>query len=86
VKDQKNQELIFALGGGFLEVLKNKVTVLAHSIEIIKDIDIERAKRAMERAKQRLRSKEMEIDIPRAIAALRRAENRLYLYENAIEE
>ncbi|MFH1334983.1 MAG: ATP synthase F1 subunit epsilon [Candidatus Zixiibacteriota bacterium] len=86
VKDQKNEELNFALGGGFLEVLKNQVTVLAHSIEFIKDIDLERAKRALERAKQRLRSKEMEIDIPRAMAALRRAENRMYLYENAIEE
>jgi len=86
VKDQKNQELIFALGGGFLEVLKNKVTVLAQSIEFIKDINIERARRALERAKQRLRSKEKEIDIPRAMAALRRAENRLYLYETAIEE
>ena len=86
VKDQKNQELIFALGGGFLEVLKNKVTVLAQSIEFIKDINIERARRALERATQRLRSKEKEIDIPRAMAALRRAENRLYLYETAIEE
>ena len=86
VKDQKNEEMNFALGGGFLEVLKNQVTVLAHSIEFIKDIDIERAQQALERAKQRLHSKEMEIDIPRALAALRRAENRLYLYESANED
>ena len=81
VKDQENQELIFAVGGGFMEVFKNQVTILAHSIEFIQDIDIERAKRALERAKQRLRSKEKEIDIPRAMAALRRAENRVYLWE-----
>jgi F-type H+-transporting ATPase subunit epsilon len=86
VKDQKNEELIFALGGGFLEVLKNQVTVLAHSIEFIKDIDIERARRALERAKQRLRSKEMEIDIPRALAAFRRAENRLNLYKDVMQD
>jgi F-type H+-transporting ATPase subunit epsilon len=86
VKDQKNEELIFALGGGFLEVLKNQVTVLAHSIEFIKDIDIERARRALERAKQRLHSKEMEIDIPRALAAFRRAENRLNLYEDVMQD
>ena len=81
VKDHENQEVIFAVGGGFLEVLKNNVTILAHSIEFIKGIDIERAKRALERAKQRLRSKEKEIDIPRAMAALLRAENRLRLHE-----
>jgi F-type H+-transporting ATPase subunit epsilon len=86
VKDQKNQELTFALGGGFLEVLKNNVTVLAHSIEFIKDIDVERAQRALERAKQRLHSKEIEIDIPRALAAFRRAENRMNLYKDAMEE
>ncbi len=86
VKDHENQEVIFAIGGGFLEVLKNNVTILAHSIEFIEDIDIERAKRALERAKQRLRSKEKEIDIPRAMAALRRAENRLYLYEGVLKE
>ena len=86
VKDQENQELLFSVGGGFMEVLKNHVTLLAHSIEFVRDIDSERAKRALDRAKQRLRSKEKGIDIPRAMAALRRAENRLYLYEIAIQE
>jgi F-type H+-transporting ATPase subunit epsilon len=86
VKDHENQELLFSVGGGFLEVLKNHVTILAHSIEFVKDIDLERAKRAMDRAKQRLRSKEQGIDIPRAMSALRRAENRLYLYEVALQE
>jgi F-type H+-transporting ATPase subunit epsilon len=86
VKDRENQELLFSVGGGFMEVLKNHVTVLAHSIEFVQDIDSERAKRAMDRAKQRLRSKEQGIDIPRAMAALRRAENRLYLYEIALQE
>lgn len=81
VKDQKNQELILAIGGGFMEVFKNHVTILAHSIEFINDMDYERAKRALERARQRLRSKEKEIDIPRALAALHRAENRCRLYE-----
>jgi F-type H+-transporting ATPase subunit epsilon len=86
VKDQKNQELFFSVGGGFMEVLKNHVSILAHSIEFVKDIDSERAKLALDRAKQRLKSKEQEIDIPRAMAALRRAENRLNLYEIAIQE
>ena len=82
VKDHDNQELFFSVGGGFMEVLKNQVTILAHSIEFVKDIDLERAKRAMDRARLRLRSREKGIDIPRAMAALRRAENRLSLFEN----
>ncbi len=86
VRDHENQELIFAVSGGFMEVLKNQVTILAHSIEFAKDIDIERAKRALERAKQRLQLKEKGIDIPRAMAALHRAENRLYLYEGTLKE
>ena len=81
VKDDKNQESFFAIGGGFMEVFKNQVTILAHSIEFVDDIDYQRAKKALERAKQRLRSKEKEIDIPRAMAAFRRAENRRRLYE-----
>lgn len=81
VKDQKDQELILSIGGGFMEVFKNHVTILAHSIEFVDDIDYERAKKALERAKQRLRSKEKEIDIPRALAALHRAENRCRLCE-----
>jgi len=85
VKDENNQEVHFAISGGFMEVFKNQVTILADSIEFIQDIDIERAKKALERAKQRLRSKEKDIDIPRAVAAMKRAENRIYLYEKVKE-
>jgi F-type H+-transporting ATPase subunit epsilon len=85
VKDESNQEVHLAVSGGFMEVFKNQVTILADSIEFVKDIDVERAKKALERAGQRLRSKEKEVDIPRAIAAMKRAENRIYLYEKMKE-
>ena len=84
VKDEKCQEVNFAISAGFMEVFKNQVTILADSIEFVKDIDVERAKSALERARERLRSKEKEIDIPRAVAAMKRAENRIYLYEKMI--
>jgi F-type H+-transporting ATPase subunit epsilon len=81
VKDNENQELIFAIGGGFMEVYKNHVTILVHSVEHIEEIDYERAKRALERAKQRLKSQDKGIDVSRALAARLRAENRCHLCE-----
>lgn len=71
---------------GFLEVLKNNVVILTDAVEFTKDIDMERTKKALERAKQRLRSKEKEIDIPRALAALKRAQNRIAVCEECVKE
>jgi|Deesub1362A_J573_1020465.scaffolds.fasta_scaffold00415_35 F-type H+-transporting ATPase subunit epsilon len=68
---------VFAVSGGFLEVRDNRVVVLANAAERPEEIDVERAKRAKERAEQRLASKDPEIDVPRAKAALLRALTRL---------
>ena len=63
-----------AVAGGFAEVLPDKVTVLAESAEHAREIDIDRAQRARERAEQRLaEAKREETDHIRAEAALRRA-------------
>ena len=86
IKDVEEKELFFALSGGFLEVFKNKVTILADSIELAQNIDMERAEKALERARQRLKSKEKNIDIPRALASLKRAENRIYIYQKHISD
>lgn len=69
-----------AVAGGFAEVSDNKMTVLAEAAERARDIDVERARRARERAEQRLRSKEV-IDYARAQAALQRALARLRIAE-----
>lgn len=66
-----------AVHGGFMEVFEDRVTVLAPAAEIAREIDIERAKRAKERAEERLRAKEEGIDVLRAEVASRRAHTRI---------
>lgn len=69
------------ISGGFAEALPDKVTILAESAERRRDIDIERAQDALERAQQRLaadRGREG-IDFIRTHAALERAMQRIKL-------
>ena len=42
--------------GGFAEVVEDKVTLLLDTAESAEDIDIERAKRALERAEEKLKT------------------------------
>jgi F-type H+-transporting ATPase subunit epsilon len=76
------QRYVF-VSGGFAEALPDKVTVLAESAERRKDIDVDRAKAAMERAQERLaqQGKAEDIDFNRAKAALERSLHRIKLVE-----
>ena len=68
----------YAISSGFIEVSPDKVLVLADAAEAAMDISVERAKRALERAKKRLHEKQGgEVDFDRAKLALMRAINRL---------
>ncbi|MAT57853.1 MAG: ATP synthase F1 subunit epsilon [Ignavibacteriae bacterium] len=82
ISDSNNNELIFATSGGTIEVLENKILILAESLERPKEIDINRAEKAKDRAKERLASKGKEIDQSRAEAALQRAINRIKVSKN----
>jgi F-type H+-transporting ATPase subunit epsilon len=63
-----------AVSGGFAEVTGEKVTIVAESAEKGREIDVERAKRALERAEKRLAAAKTEnIDWARAEAAMRRS-------------
>ena len=63
-----------AVSGGFAEVTGEKVTIVAESAEMGREIDVERAKRALERAEKRLAAAKTEnVDWARAEAAMRRS-------------
>ena len=66
-----------ALHGGFVEILKESVTVLAEAAEWPQEIDLERAKQAKERAEARLQAHNEDLDAARAEMALRRAITRM---------
>ena len=84
VKYRKEGQLEYlVVGGGYAEVLPTKVTVLALTAERSKDIDLERARAARERAEQRLKERQEGIDFLRAEAALQRAIVRLRAAERA---
>ncbi|MEM6646057.1 MAG: F0F1 ATP synthase subunit epsilon [Bacteroidota bacterium] len=70
------ERVVFATSGGFLEVIKNKVTVLAETAEPASDIDVERAQAAEQRAIERLKASGSGAERERASAALERARNR----------
>lgn len=75
VKKAGGDEFV-AVHGGFMEVRKDKVVILAEAAELPGEIDVERATKAKERAMQRLHNKE-HIDFKRAEIALQRALTRL---------
>lgn len=66
-----------AISGGFIEVSRNEVTILAKSAERSENIDLKRAEAAKERAETRIQSQKDTIDFHRAEMALKRAVNRL---------
>jgi F-type H+-transporting ATPase subunit epsilon len=74
---ENSTEQHLAVAWGFAEVLPNKVTILAESAERHSEIDVARARKAKERAEQRLTSGDANVDVERALDALHRAEARI---------
>jgi F-type H+-transporting ATPase subunit epsilon len=86
--DAHGSEHMVFVSGGFAEALPDRVTILAESAERRRDIDLERARAALERAQKRLaeqRSKE-EFDFVRVQAALQRALMRLKIAEHRSQQ
>lgn len=71
------EEQRLAVAWGFAEVLPDKVTILAETAERPSEIDVERARKAKERAEQRLTGGDTSVDVERSLNALHKAETRL---------
>lgn len=82
IKKDGKEEAFIAVGGGFLEVRKDKITILAETAELPEEIDVDRARAAKERAEKRLQSRMEEIDFRRAEIALQKALTRLDVSEH----
>jgi F-type H+-transporting ATPase subunit epsilon len=76
LKREAGEEL-FAISGGFLEVVGNRVSIFAETAEMAQEIDVERARQAAERARADLKKAATDVDLAQAEAALRRAMIRL---------
>ena len=66
-----------AILGGFVEILKDRITVLAEDAHWPDEIDVDRAEKAKKRAEERLQKRESGTDLVRAEAALKRAMARI---------
>lgn len=66
-----------AVLGGFIEIQKERVTILAEDANWPDEIDVERAQAAKKRAEERLNKRENGLDVVRAEAALKRAMARI---------
>lgn len=71
------EETYLAVTGGFLEVIGNKVTILADACEHSHEIDEERAQAAIDRAREELDHVGANQQLARAAVAMRQAQVRL---------
>ena len=74
---KEGEETYLAGTGGFLEVIGNKVTILADACERSDEIDEERAQVAVNRARERVANQDTDMQLERTMASIRRAQVRL---------
>ena len=78
-----SEKFYLSIAFGFVEVLPDRVTILAQLAERPEDIDRERAERARRRAEERMAKPTQEIDFERARIALMKSMVRLQVASRA---
>ena len=79
VKKSGEEDMYVAVSGGFMEVIGNRVSVLADTCERSDEIDEARAELAMQRAQERLAQHGSDMELERAMSSLQRAQIRVNL-------
>jgi len=79
VRKEGEEDLYVAVSGGFMEVLGNRVSILADACERSDEIDEERAQQAVQRAQERLANRDSDMDLEKGMASLQRAQTRVNL-------
>ena len=74
---ETGQKKSLSICGGFLEVLQDRVRVLAQRAEFADEIDVKRAEAALMRASERVLHPTADLDSARALNAMKRAQARL---------
>jgi F-type H+-transporting ATPase subunit epsilon len=75
VGDDSSQR--FFVSGGYIDIKDNNVNVLADVVERPDEISIDRARKALDRAKTRIEKPSADVDLTRALASMTRATQRL---------
>jgi F-type H+-transporting ATPase subunit epsilon len=78
-----NERRYLAVSWGFVEVLPERVSILAETAERAEEIDVDRAIRAKERAEKRMKDAEPDVDFRRAQVALEKALIRIQVASKA---
>ena len=72
----------YATAWGFAEVLPDRVTVLAETVEPAEQIDVSRAQQSLAKAEDALKSAQTEEEVSNDLADVRRAQARIEVAEN----
>ncbi len=74
---KNGEDTFIVVSGGFMEVMSEKVTILADTAERLDEIDIERAEAALKNAQERIAAAPADMDLQRALASMRRSQARI---------